>query len=105
MKNVEEVDSAFPNLDDAMRQDLQALLSGRAVGKCLMHTWYDQDTKCKKVYAGRIEKEKKMNGVKYIVAYWLPDAETYAEDAEDTPMTKFELGADLISGDLSFCHF
>ncbi|KAG1696608.1 hypothetical protein GQR58_006255 [Nymphon striatum] len=67
---------------------------------CIMDTWYDADSNSRTLYSGKIEKKKKRNGVyHYIVAYWKPD-----EDAEDTPMTKFELGADLISGNSMYCN-
>ena len=62
---------------------------GNAVGRSLCHVWYDEDGHDKVVYSGNTT---------YVVAYWKQN-ETY-DDAEDFELTKYELGADIVCGDL-----
>ena len=58
--------------------------------------WYDEDGHDKVVYSGKFEKLKR--NTTYVVAYWKQN-ETY-DDAEDFELTKYELGADIVCGDL-----
>ena len=60
--------------------------------------WYDEEGQDKVVYSGRFEKLKRSKT--YVVAYWKQN-ETY-DDAEDFELTKYELGADIVCGDLLY---
>ena len=66
------------------------------VGRSLCHVWYDEDGQNKVVYSGKFEKLKRSKT--YVVAYWKQN-ETY-DDAKDFELTKYKLGAEIVSGDL-----
>ena len=53
------------------------------------------------MYSGRIEKLKKKNSNKYVVAYW--SKEESPDDAVDYDVSKFELAVDLICEGLGMC--
>ena len=101
--DVKDLKSSFPDLDEDMLSHLCDILTGRAVGRSINHTWYNADTGEKVVYLGKIEKRKKKKREvhSYTVAYW-KDIERY-EDAVDYIMSKFQIGADLICEDLVLC--
>ena len=92
----------FPNLDaHTALVDLSDVLSGRAIGRRICHVWYDATTHNKIVYSGHIEKLKRKNSNKYVIAYWSEDESQ--DDAVDYDVSKFELGVDLIYEDLMLC--
>ena len=64
----------------------------------MCHLWYDIELQDHVLYYGWIEKLKKKKNTTYVVAYWKPK-ETY-DDAVDFDMCKFQLGADVVCGDL-----
>lgn len=101
--DVSQIGTTFPHLNEVTKADLEELLSGAIVGKKILHTWYDDNNGSKTVFCGKVEKQKKRKGVEYFtIAYWKENG-SYDEDAEDSLLTKYELGADLIAGDLEFC--
>ena len=53
------------------------------------------------MYSGHIEKLKRKNSNKYVIAYWSEDESQ--DDAVDYDVSKFELGVDLIYEDLMLC--
>lgn len=97
-----DIKSEFPDLAIEKISDLVDILTGKVAGRCVLHTWYDADTRESTIWNGKIEKLKRKKGNMYTVAYWA-DGESYDDDAEDSSVSKFELGADLVSGDLFFC--
>ena len=58
--------------------------------------WYDQETKDKVVYEGKLRKLKKRDQNVYFVTYWT-DVQPQ-EDGEDYEMSR---AADLVDGDLT----
>ena len=105
LKSVDLADiaSAFPDLEDSCVRDLGDILGGKVVGHNICHVWYEEETREKTVYSGKIEKLKKRQGQAHLyrIGYWGKE-ETY-NDAVDYDMSKYALSADLIGGDLIFC--
>ena len=101
--DIEDIRTVFPDLEDSLLSDLVGILTGDVVGRDICHVWYETDKKLKTVYSGRLEKLRKRKGnpSNYKVAYW-GEGQCY-DDAEDYEMSKFQLGADLICGDLELC--
>ena len=95
--DIEDIRTVFPDLEDNLLSDLVGTLSGYVVGRDICHVWYETDKKLKTVYSGRLEKLRKRKG-NYKVAYW-GEGQCY-DDAEDYKVSKFQLGANLICGDL-----
>ena len=60
--------------------------------------WYDLDSQNHTIYYGRLEKVNTKKKEMYVVAYWA-QKESH-EDAVDYKVSKFELGADAVCGDL-----
>ena len=94
--NPDDISEAFPDLEIKEVLSLSDIVLGNAVGRSLCHVWYDEDGHDKVVYSGKFEKLKR--NTTYVVAYWKQN-ETY-DDAEDFQLTKYELGADIVCGDL-----
>ena len=65
------------------------------------HLWYNEETQKKVLYNRRIEKQKRKDSDKYVVAYW--DNDECEDDAVEYDVSKFELGVDLIWQDLTLC--
>jgi hypothetical protein len=73
----------------------------RIVGRNLCHEWYDTNSTMAVSYDGRVEKlKKKQSDIIYTISYWTKD-ETDSE-AVDYCMKKFQLLADVVSGELMF---
>ena len=101
--DVGDIATQFPELEENSVTDLAGILTGDVVGRNICHVWYNADTRDKTVYSGMIEKLKKRKGNAhcYKVVYWGQE-ESY-DDAVNYEISKFELGADLICGDLVLC--
>jgi hypothetical protein len=61
--------------------------------------WFDNATNTQEVYYGRIVSIKKKNNDVYIVSYWKPK-ENEDDDGVEYDMSKYQLSADIISGDM-----
>jgi hypothetical protein len=94
---VNDIDKFYPGLNEKAKSDLADILHDEVVGRNICHVWYDSDTRKRKMENGRIERKKK-NSSTYVVAYWEEEG-TY-EDAVDYVMSKYQLAADVVSGDL-----
>nr|XP_047135318.1 uncharacterized protein LOC124812551 isoform X2 [Hydra vulgaris] len=69
----------------------------RIVGRNLCHEWYDSDTAMTVLYNGRVEKLKKaQKDIIYTISYWT--REENDTEAVDYYMKKFQLVADIVSG-------
>ena len=90
--------SEFPDLSDEAHLAVDLIMKGTIVGHNVRHIWYDDDTREKVLYHGKVEKLKRKRGGTYVVAYWSA-GESYSE-AEDYEMTKEEMAADYVCGDL-----
>ncbi|XP_065681835.1 uncharacterized protein LOC124811391 [Hydra vulgaris] len=91
---------AFPELESNQLSDLSDMLSDTVVGRNICHIWFNSQMQGEEVYYGKLEKMKLKNGKQvYVVGYW-KDNETYDNDAVDYDISKFELAADIIYGDL-----
>ena len=90
----------FPSLADNIHSDLVDTLGGKVVGRDLGHVWYSRDSRQKVMYSGRVVKVKKKGGGTYVISYWAQN-ETY-DDAIDFEVSKYELAADLVCGDMIF---
>ena len=88
-------------MDPSTIDDLYDVLTGKSIGRSICHVWYDAATQQKQVYLGLMQKVKRKKSEKYVVAYWAED-ESY-ETSVDYDMSKFELAADLVCGDLKLC--
>ena len=94
MDNIKKV---FPALDEKTHSDLANMLCDRVVGRNICHVRNYSTPDDHVIYNGRIEKLEKKSSI-YVVAYW-KETESY-EDAVDYYMPKYQLAADVISGDL-----
>ena len=59
--DIGDIENVFPELDETTRVDLEGILSGKVVGKKMVHTWYDEDINDLIVYSAKIEKRQKRN--------------------------------------------
>ena len=101
-KTAEDWKSAIDQeeLECASKQDIEKILNEKIIGKKFCHVWFDDATQAKVSYFGKIEKVSKRKRGTYVVAYW-QEGEEY-ENAEDYDVTKYELAADFVCGDLIF---
>ncbi|KAI0217294.1 hypothetical protein LSAT2_030864, partial [Lamellibrachia satsuma] len=88
------------DLADSARSDLVDSLWGKVVAQSICHVWYSRESRQKVIYNSKVEKLKKKTGGTYVIDYWSQD-ETY-DDAVNFEMSKYELSADLVCGDLIF---
>ena len=95
-----DIGTEFPDLPESVRSDLMGILGGKVVGRAICHVWYNRESKQKEMFSGKVEKLKKKAGGTYVIGYWSQD-ETY-DDAVDFEVSKYELAADLVCGDLVF---
>lgn len=97
---LEDLAVTFAELEKKPLNDMHDILSGTALGRNLCHLWYDIEANNHVLYYGRIEKLKtKKKVAMYTVAYW-GQKESHEDDAVDYDMSKFELAADIVCGDL-----
>jgi len=95
---LERVLKDFPDVSDASLSQLQEILHGGAVGKNILHVWYENGELI--TYNGKLEKLGRHNT--YKVAYW-GLTETY-DDAADYNMSMYELATDLLHEGLVVCE-
>ena len=96
--NLERVVKDFPELNDASVAQLKEIMNGNAVGKKILHVWYEEGKLI--TYNGKLEKLKRPHT--YKVSYWgLNQPE---DDAADYNLSMFELAADLLYKDLLLCE-
>lgn len=85
-------------IEDEQMEELDDLLRGGVVGRRVSHVWAEEGGE-RVIYNGRITEFKTVRRKdKYLITYWLPEEDE--EDGVEYDMTVFELGADLIAGDL-----
>lgn len=98
---VSNLQSEFPNLDEARQESVRKLMNGDCVGCDISHV-FDVDDK-NVVYLGRLEKflKKRKQPNMYRIAYWDPETGGSYEDAEDSDFKASSLAADLILEDLN----
>ncbi|KAK6177160.1 hypothetical protein SNE40_015317 [Patella caerulea] len=93
-----DIEKEYQNLEGGKLESLLDLWEEKVVGKDICHLWYDSESQEKTLYNGRIVKFMKRTAM-FKVAYW--DLDGSFEDAEDFLLSKYSLGADLITDDLA----
>nr|XP_047126045.1 uncharacterized protein LOC124807754 [Hydra vulgaris]XP_047126048.1 uncharacterized protein LOC124807754 [Hydra vulgaris]XP_047126050.1 uncharacterized protein LOC124807754 [Hydra vulgaris] len=94
---ISEILNLFKNLSTKQIDDLNDVMCERIVGRNLCHEWYDSDTAMTVLYNGRVEKLKKaQKDIIYTISYWT--REENDTEAVDYYMKKFQLVADIVSG-------
>ncbi|KAK6973615.1 hypothetical protein BgiMline_024838 [Biomphalaria glabrata] len=87
--------ATFPEMTDTSVDQIYDLLAGKASGRRICHTWHDNGPV---IYLGRIERLKKNDPEKYVVAYWKEgDDDSLAEDYD---ISKLSLACDVVFKDL-----
>ncbi|XP_047126932.1 uncharacterized protein LOC124808016 [Hydra vulgaris] len=96
-----EIKNLYEHLSTKQLDDLYDLMYERIVGRELCHEWFDSDNSKSVIYDGIVEKvNKRKDNRIYTISYWKKD-ETDSE-AVDHCMKKFQLAADIVSGELIF---
>ena len=95
-----DISVEFPELEESIQWGVRDILDGKIVGHRICHVWYDDDSKSKTVYNGKVEKLLKKSGGTYVIGYW-SEEETYQDDAVDYDISKYALAADLVCEDLT----
>nr|XP_047146751.1 uncharacterized protein LOC124819309 [Hydra vulgaris]XP_047146752.1 uncharacterized protein LOC124819309 [Hydra vulgaris]XP_047146753.1 uncharacterized protein LOC124819309 [Hydra vulgaris]XP_047146754.1 uncharacterized protein LOC124819309 [Hydra vulgaris] len=95
----DQVKEMFPDLENNEASDIEEILIGAAIGRSICHMWFDNANNTHEVYYGRIVSIKKKNNDIYIVSYWKPN-ENEDDDGVEYDMSKYQLSADIISGDM-----
>ena len=97
---VDDLAPSFPDLDTKCHSDLSDIMKETdLVGRNLCHLWYNEETQMLDMYFGRIERKQTTGKSEYVIAYWMPDDESY-NTSTDYVLTKFQLAVDAIFGDL-----
>ena len=97
--SLERVLKDFPEVNEASVAQLKVMrLNGNAVGKKIIHVWYEEGKLI--TYNGKLEKLKRPHI--YKVSYWGLNQPEYA--AADYNISMFELAADLLYKDLLLCE-
>ena len=94
-----QIKEIFPDLENNEASNIEEILTGAAIGRCICQLWFDNATNSQDVYCGRFLSIKKKNSGIYIVSYWKPN-ENEDDDAVEYEMSKYQLSAGIISGNM-----
>ena len=97
--NLESVLKDFPEVNEASVAQLKEILNGNAVGKKILHVWYEEGKLI--TYNGKLKLKRPHT---YKVSYW--ELNQPEDDAADQAynISMFELAADLLYKDLLLCQ-
>nr|XP_047144092.1 uncharacterized protein LOC124817731 [Hydra vulgaris] len=101
VQSFNDMKDLYKHLSIKQLSDLNDVMSERIVGRELCHEWFDADNSKSVMYDGRVEKVNRRKDDKiFTISYW--KNEDTDSEVVDYCMKKFQLAADVISGELIF---